>query len=362
MSSKKTLSPEQEALIPIYVEKWKELALSTKPIDFEAAKKAIENAYQFLDKKVPEIVYCPSLYSAFQQTNINSWGCECYFPNLLENPLINSLEKEIYQQGYDLDDLLNNEIYEEKIDNVLLHQFEWKIYQSLYDDFFREEMEIFYEHFEGQNLYASTQLFKISQISAIDFCIEVLNCQCDSDKWQSLKKLILECGWSFPIENEDDGEYIYIISERPRKLSFDSNNRLHSQGSSALEYADNFKIYAYHGVTIPPKYGKINSNKWQSEWIVTEKNAELRRILIEGIGYERICQELEATSLDTWQEYTLLKIDKNIDIEPIHLLKMTCPSTNKIHALRVPPNLKSAREAITWCNWGIAPESFDIQT
>ncbi len=73
-------------------------------------------------------------------------------------------------------------------------------------------------------------------------------------------------------------------------------------------------------------------------------------------------QELPATELDSWQEYTLLKIDNQVDIEPIYLLKMTCPSTGFIHALRVPPDLKSAREAIRWINWGIDPEEFSAQT
>ena len=71
---------------------------------------------------------------------------------------------------------------------------------------------------------------------------------------------------------------------------------------------------------------------------------------------------MQAVVIDTWREYTLLKIDSNIDEEKIYLLKMTCPSTNKIHALRVPPNVNSAREAITWVNWGIDPEEFLVQT
>jgi hypothetical protein len=44
------------------------------------------------------------------------------------------------------------------------------------------------------------------------------------------------------------------------------------------------------------------------------------------------------------------------------LLKMTCPSTKHIHALRVPPDLQTAREAIRWINWDIDPEEFSIQT
>jgi hypothetical protein len=85
-------------------------------------------------------------------------------------------------------------------------------------------------------------------------------------------------------------------------------------------------------------------------------------VLIQGIGYARICQELQATELDSWREYTLLKIDNNFDEEPIYLLKMTCPSTGFIRVLRVPPHMKSARKAIIWVNWGIDPEEFAVET
>ena len=100
---------------------------------------------------------------------------------------------------------------------------------------------------------------------------------------------------------------------------------------------------------------------WQAQWLLEERNAELKRILIQKIGYDRICQQLQAVELDSWQEYTLLKID-NADVEPIYLLKMTCPSTGHIHALRVPPNVRSAKEAIRWVNWDIDPEEFSVQT
>ena len=74
-----------------------------------------------------------------------------------------------------------------------------------------------------------------------------------------------------------------------------------------------------------------------------------------------------AVKLDSWQEYTLLKIENYTEINPetsetMHLLKMICPSTGFIHFLRVPPNIKEARVAITWVNWGVSPEDFAVQT
>ena len=117
------------------------------------------------------------------------------------------------------------------------------------------------------------------------------------------------------------------------------------------------------GLTLAIKNGSTNSETdfITTQWIIEEKNAELRRVLIQEIGYARIADELQADELDSWAEYSLLKIDR-ADIEPIDLLKMTCPSTEYIQALRVPPNLQSAREAIRWINWGIAPEEFQEQT
>lgn len=190
----------------------------------------------------------------------------------------------------------------------------------------------------------------------MDFYVSVLNYYYSKKRWETLQSLSRFCGWISPFEK------FCIVCDRPLHLRFDNQNILHAEGEPAIEFTDGFSLYSYHGVTLPEKYGKIHPQQWQSQWLLTEENAELRRVLIQGIGYARICQELQAIELDTWQEYTLLKIDNNVDIEPIYLLKMTCPSTSFIHALRVPPNMNSAREAICWVNWGIESEEFAIQT
>ena len=157
-------------------------------------------------------------------------------------------------------------------------------------------------------------------------------------------------------------ENICIVCDRPSLLSFDNQNRLHAEGEPAIQFTDGYSLYAYHGVTLPEKYGISSPQEWQAKWLLEEDNAELRRVLIQGIGYTRIIQQLQATELDSYQEYTLLKIDNNIHIEPIYLLKMTCPSTEFIYVLRVPPDVKSAREAIRWVNWGVDADEFAVQT
>jgi hypothetical protein len=134
------------------------------------------------------------------------------------------------------------------------------------------------------------------------------------------------------------------------------------QDLSALANHPNqkLKVWAF-GVELSRQYW-THLSQWKAEWLLTENNAELRRVLIQQIGYDRICEELQTVELDSWREYTLLKMDAEVDVEPIHLLKMTCPSTNHIHVLRVPPDLTSAREAIRWVNWDVDPEAFVVET
>lgn len=112
-------------------------------------------------------------------------------------------------------------------------------------------------------------------------------------------------------------------------------------------------------------------SEWKAEWLLNENNAEIRRRIIEQVGYEKICEQLNAINLDSWREYTLLKIDNFQPVfeysqpsgkEPILLLKMTCPSTGHVHILRVPPDMTSAEDAIVWVNHGIHPDRFTVQT
>jgi hypothetical protein len=123
---------------------------------------------------------------------------------------------------------------------------------------------------------------------------------------------------------------------------------------------------------LPCRYWTKFSN-WEPEWLLDEDNAEIRRILIAQVGYEKICEELKAITIDTWREYTLLRIDDceqftvyvpypDLKTEPMVLLKMTCPSTQHVHILRVPPEMVSAQDAITWVNHGIHPDKFSAQT
>ncbi|MBW4554236.1 MAG: hypothetical protein KME35_24500 [Aphanocapsa sp. GSE-SYN-MK-11-07L] len=201
--------------------------------------------------------------------------------------------------------------------------------------------------------------------SRIDFCVSVLGCTCNPYLWQAFQTLISEPGVVLPLQK------ICWVCDRPDQILLDLQQRPHAEAKAAIVFRDGSCIYAWHGVKLPPEYGRLHPHQWQANWVLSEQNAEVRRVLIEGIGYGRLCQELQAHTLDTWREYTLLTVKiptkgyvggQEVEEEPIHLLKMTCPSTNHIHVLRVPPKLRSARAAARWVNWDIDPAGFEAES
>jgi hypothetical protein len=205
----------------------------------------------------------------------------------------------------------------------------------------------------------------IDWCSRIDFCVSVLGCRCNLSLWEAYQTLIRECGVVLPLQK------ICWVCDRPAQILLDSQQRPHAEAKAAIVFRDGSCIYAFHGVKLPPEYGRLHPHQWQASWVLSEQNAEVRRVLIQGIGYGRLCQELQAHTLDTWREYTLLTVKvptkayvggQEVQEEPIHLLKMTCPSTNHIHVLRVPPKLRSARAAARWVNWDIDPASFGVES
>ncbi|XZO03289.1 MAG: DUF6745 domain-containing protein [Microcoleus sp.] len=344
------LTPEQEDLMLVYDDKWREIMYSTERIERKKAAEAVKEAYLAIDEKEPEILFCDSPYEAANLVI----DCDISMNQLYEDfgsNLFERFARQLYNHNW------------ENISEQLSYELSCQLYPeawSNFADFFAEQLEerlVQSEGFLGVEAYGYIDPIVWAEFAATcDFCFSVLKCKYNPIKWQALKSLTTQCGWIFPYEK------VCIVCDRPRILSFDSQHRLHAEAGPAIQFADGYSLYSYHGVTLPEKYGQIHPNEWQPQWLLEEENAELKRVLIQGIGYDRICSELAAVELDTWQEYTLLKIDTKVDVEPIYLLKMTCPSTGFIHALRVPPDINSAREAIKWVNWGVDSEDFSVQT
>lgn len=355
-----TLTRKQEAVIPVYRDKWRSIALSTERLDRELAKEGIKKAYAVVGKKEPDIVFFESPYAALNAVlsllGGQMWSKELGKPlgDKLRWKLLQKIKSQLSVQ-IDLNLLEHiawiirmSQLREERLSGIFISTLRHNLARS------GTMAHIFFKKLKYQNLIFADGLSAYG--SCFDFCISVLNSHISAEIWQAYQLIRNHCGCFLPYEST------CFISDRPITLLFDEQNRLHAEGEPAILFADGYSLYFHHGVTLPEKYGKVHPKNWKSKWLLEEKNAEIKRLLIQTIGYEKIGTELQATEIDNWKEYTLIKINSEIDIEPIYLLKMTCPSTGHPHILRVPPEVKSARQAITWINWGIDPEKITIQT
>ncbi|MEL6186517.1 MAG: DUF6745 domain-containing protein, partial [Myxococcota bacterium] len=85
--------------------------------------------------------------------------------------------------------------------------------------------------------------------------------------------------------------------------------------------------------------------------VLAESNAEIRRVMIERMGYLRFVEESRAKELDADTDpggaRRLLSVALEED-EPLVGLACQCPSTGHQYFLRVPPHVTSCHQAAAW--------------
>ena len=87
------------------------------------------------------------------------------------------------------------------------------------------------------------------------------------------------------------------------------------------------------------------------EELLAERNVERRRVLLERMGYDRFAEQADAEVLDRDRdpggERRLLKIPLPED-EDLVCVSVICPSTDRQYVIRVPPTMRTCRQAVAW--------------
>jgi hypothetical protein len=76
MSKIEKLTPEQEAIIPVYYEEFLKIGLSTEPCNREKGESALRASYKYLKLPEPEIVWCESPFQGSRLAAIAAKGSE----------------------------------------------------------------------------------------------------------------------------------------------------------------------------------------------------------------------------------------------------------------------------------------------
>ncbi|AFY56651.1 hypothetical protein Riv7116_4220 [Rivularia sp. PCC 7116] len=281
---------KKKLLAYAYVEKWRKILFNTEPINQKRVEELIKKSYQILDLAEPQIIFCQSPLEAHK-----------YLSEIQP-----SISDYIHLKG-DLSSLLGiklllkircyHAIYP-KISTMLF--FEAETFLNVTTRIY----EVLEDCLESQHLWKMIDSeLMASSLYDNDFYIEGLNCGCNQEVWNILKPLAEECPYILSFKD------FCIVINRPIELHLDKTNCLHAEAKPAVIFADGFNIYSYHGTIIPEKYGKFQYSQWQPQWLLEESDEDLRMVLIRGIGYERLEQELPEYNCNNWEDCKTLISD-----------------------------------------------------
>lgn len=163
-------------------------------------------------------------------------------------------------------------------------------------------------------------------------------------------------------------EEFCIVSDFPSRLRIDEDNRPHCEDGPSHLWRDGWALYYWHGVNVTEQI-ICRPQTLTVEQIRTEMNVEVRRVMIERIGWERYCQmagmkvihrdslesafpaipvsevieagnRLIVSYRDGIEEAELVEATeiKDFSNRPLRFVRVTDPSTGRQYTIRVAHN------------------------
>jgi len=174
---------------------------------------------------------------------------------------------------------------------------------------------------------------------------EVCGLTAETEAMTGLRLIAENCGWVLPCE------HICWASERHNRVCQDEQQRLHAADGPAVAYPDGWELYYWHGVQVS-KQVIMHPEALSAGVVTAERNAEVRRVMIERMGTARYLREAGARKVHTDDWGTLWQLDQRDD-EPIVMVELlnATPEPDGSYArywLRVPPAMQTAHDAVSW--------------
>jgi len=104
----------------------------------------------------------------------------------------------------------------------------------------------------------------------------------------------------------------------------------------------------------------ILTGNLHAKHVLKMRNAFHRRVCTEVLGYSRFLSQLSCKIIQKDGEQELVVIPAEVlgrDWEEIYLVKVKCPSTGAFYTLRVPPVMKTVKQAVAW-TFGVKEDEY----
>lgn len=172
----------------------------------------------------------------------------------------------------------------------------------------------------------------------------------------NLTRLFTDVGWLGVFQRA------FFISKKPFLMALDAQGRPHAENGPALEYEDGWRLWMWHGVPIDKRI-ITDPETITVEEICLCTNKHVRSVLLDRYGINRFLKDSEARLVHS-DEFGELYNFSISDVEPVVLVRVHFDLKEqdrrfKEFFIRVPPDTKTAREAVAW-TYALSPAKLQM--
>lgn len=187
----------------------------------------------------------------------------------------------------------------------------------------------------------------VSWTCFFDFYERFTKCNYGSVLWPHWKQILRAGVWdSLAFDTA------IIVIPRVKETHVDENNRLHNLKGPSTLWVDGEKTYHVRGLVVKEDWVINADTLLTASFILSEENVELRRAMLEIVGFDKFFSSANANEIDSdFDEEGMPRILYELPMEDEENyvgLKVKCPSTGKEHFLRTPPDIRTCKEACAW--------------
>ena len=357
------LTPEQEESLPAWRDAWLQHGLSTEPADRPRAEAALRFMYREIGETEPFVLWLDSPASALLAVAVfkNAKPLGDQLGDQLRGQLGDQLWAQLGAQlraqlGAQLGDQLGDQLGAQ-LGDQLWAQLGDQLRGQLGDQLRAQLGDQLWAHRRAHlpEIYDATWWGYGDFIGSWSWWVpfyvyprDVLGLKYvtkEDARLNAWAELMQSSGWWMPLKG------MVIACERPSAITRDDRGRLHCEDGPALAFRDGYGLYAWHGVRLPAQVIE-SPDSLTHEQILGEPNAEVRRVMITRYGAERLMRDAKAKRLHVDDWGTLWRLDLQGDealvcVEVVNSTAEPDGSWSR-YWLRVPPTMKTAKEAVLW--------------
>src|SRR3990167_223194 len=356
-----TLTPEQEALIPIVRDEWIKFCLGGDClIEKEKAKKGIEWVYSLANLSAPKFIAfaegplaaqiiarvfpdtCKAVSMKMDKQSVEQ-SVDQSVRQSVEQSVWQSVEQSVWQSVR----LSVWQSVEQSVEQSVWQSVEQSVGQSVGQSVWQSvRLSVW------QSVEQSVRLYPLAHANPYDGCAWASGYYAYYDFFErigittkeqvKLKELTLTGTWDFLWYKD-----LCVVTCRPSKIHKNKRGQLHCSNGPAAQWPSGEVYWFLNGISVNEKI-VLHPEKLTKNEILGEKNVDVRREMLRQIGMERFCALTKPKVLDKQGDYELLSIDLSDALKDCRFLSMLNPSIKVRHVEGVERECATVEQAISW--------------